>query len=82
MTRPQRPLARAALLVTLSVGLPASIGACASTQVRPWDRDLLAEKKMAFVPDPILHAVDEHIYFSREASTGGADVGGGGCGCN
>ncbi len=82
MTRPPRRLSRAALLVTLFVGLPASIGACASTQVRPWDRDLLAEEKMAFVPDPNLHAVDEHINFSREGSTGGADVGGGGCGCN
>ncbi|HEX3583376.1 MAG TPA: DUF4266 domain-containing protein, partial [Thermoanaerobaculia bacterium] len=27
-------------------------------------------------------SVDEHIYFSKEASMGGIDVGGGGCGCN
>ena len=26
--------------------------------------------------------LDEHIYFSKEASTGGAGFGGGGCGCN
>ena len=26
-------------------------------------------------------ALDEHIYFSKEASTGGASFGGGGCGC-
>jgi hypothetical protein len=24
----------------------------------------------------------DHIYFSREAATGGSGVGGGGCGCN
>jgi hypothetical protein len=30
----------------------------------------------------MLHAIDEHIYFSKEASMGGQDVSGGGCGCN
>jgi hypothetical protein len=50
--------------------------------VRPWDRDLLAQKKMSFVPNPMIQAVDEHIYFSKEGSTGGQEVGGGGCGCN
>ena len=30
----------------------------------------------------IRDAVDDHIYFSKEGSTGGSDVGGGGCGCN
>jgi hypothetical protein len=56
------------------------IAGCATVQ--PWDRDLLAEKKMSFVPSPMLLAIDEHIYFSKEASTGGIDAGGGGCGCN
>ena len=65
-------------LVTLA--LPALLAGCAT--VHPWDRDLLAEKRMRFVPCPMLHAIDEHIYFSKEASTGGQDVGGGGCGCN
>jgi len=71
---------RAALLLAL-LGLT---GGCAasSMKVRPWDRDLLAEKKMRFVPSPMVHAVDQHIYFSKEGSTGGQDVGGGGCGCN
>jgi hypothetical protein len=27
-------------------------------------------------------AIDEHIYLSNEASSGGRGVGGGGCGCN
>jgi len=52
------------------------------TTVQPWDRDLLAEKKMSFNPSPMLLAVDEHIYFSKEGSMGGMDAGGGGCGCN
>jgi hypothetical protein len=37
---------------------------------------------MRFVPLPLENAVDEHVYFSKEGSTGGADLGGGGCGCN
>jgi hypothetical protein len=36
---------------------------CATVQ--PWDRDLLAEKKMSLNPSPMLQAVDEHIYFSK-----------------
>jgi hypothetical protein len=56
--------------------------AAACTTVHPWDRNLLAEKKMSFNPSPMLQAVDEHIYFSKEASMGGMDAGGGGCGCN
>lgn len=26
--------------------------------------------------------IDDHIYFSKEASSGGRSFGGGGCGCN
>jgi hypothetical protein len=50
--------------------------------VKPWDRDLLADPRMQFIPSPMVHAVDQHVYFSKEGSTGGEDVGGGGCGCN
>ena len=50
--------------------------------VKPWERDLLARQQMQIVPSPALHAVDQHVYFSKEGSTGGQDVGGGGCGCN
>ena len=57
-----------------------AIGGCAT--VHPWDRDLLAQKQMSFNPTPMLQSIDEHIYFSKEASMGGASVGGGGCGCN
>jgi hypothetical protein len=65
------------LMIALALLL---IAGCSSVQ--PWDRDLLAEKKMSFIPSPMLLAIDEHIYFSKEASTGGIDAGGGGCGCN
>jgi hypothetical protein len=62
------------------LALPLVASGCAT--VKPWDRDLLAEKKMRFTPHPMLHAIDEHIYFSKEASMGGSDIAGGGCGCN
>ena len=55
---------------------------CASMGVQPWERDLLAEPGMQLDDDPVMTALDEHIYFSKEASTGGASFGGGGCGCN
>jgi hypothetical protein len=65
-------------LVVASLALASG---CAA-MVRPWDRDLLADPKMRLRPSPMMSAVDEHIYFSKEGSTGGAGVGGGGCGCN
>jgi len=71
-------------LVAVSLALVAATSGCATTalQVQPWDRDLLAEPKMRFVPYPMLNDIDEHIYFSKEGSAGGQGVGGGGCGCN
>jgi predicted small secreted protein len=67
------PLALLALSSLLAAG-------CAT--VRPWDRDLLSEKQMSFVPSNPEHDVDDHVYFSKEGSSGGQNVGGGGCGCN
>lgn len=66
----------------LFLGALASLTGCAAMSVKPWDRDLLAEKKMNFNPQPTHMALDDHIYFSKEGSTGGLNVGGGGCGCN
>ena len=75
--------ARLIVAALLAGALGMATGCAAmNARVRPWDRDLLAQKKMRFVPSPAVHAVDEHIYFSKEASTGGMDMGGGGCGCN
>lgn len=59
-----------------------TLSGCASLGVQPWERDLLAKKEMALVASPIDAALDDHIYFSKEASSGGRSFGGGGCGCN
>jgi uncharacterized protein DUF4266 len=77
-SRSARGLAAAALLAALA----ALASGCAATAMKPWDRDLLAQKKMRFVPSPVRYGIDQHIYFSKEGSTGGLEVGGGGCGCN
>jgi len=50
--------------------------------VRPWERGVLADPAMALNRDPLEIEFDEHIYFSKEASSGGRGFGGGGCGCN
>ena len=61
------------LLLLLAVQL---LSACSLERVKPWERDLLAEKKMQLNPSPLEAALDDHIYFSKEASSGGAGVGG------
>lgn len=55
---------------------------CTSMGVDPWDRDVLAKEEMQLTTDAIEAATDDHIYFSKEASSGGRGFGGGGCGCN
>lgn len=50
--------------------------------VKPWQKDILAQRSMQFPQDAIQAYADDHIFFSKEASTGGRGVGGGGCGCN
>lgn len=50
--------------------------------VRPWERGLLADPVMRLVSDPLEIELDDHMYFSKEASSGGRGFGGGGCGCN
>jgi hypothetical protein len=66
-------LVGAAALLTLSAG-------CAT--VKPWQRGTLADPIMQPDRDPIGQGLIDHIYFSREAASGGRSVGGGGCGCN
>lgn len=55
---------------------------CSSIGVQPWEREILAMDEMQLTTDPLEAATDDHIYFSKEASSGGRGFGGGGCGCN
>jgi hypothetical protein len=67
----------------IGIGLLAMMASgCTSMGVEPWERDILAKEEMQLTTDPVEAAIDDHIYFSKEASSGGRGFGGGGCGCN
>ena len=69
-------------MLLLGLVLAGLVQGCAAFSVKPWERDLLARPTMRFAPLPLETAVDTHVYFSKEGSTGGMGLGGGGCGCN
>jgi uncharacterized protein DUF4266 len=58
------------------------LSGCASLGVKAYDRDLLARDDMRLDANPVDTAIDDHLYFSKEASSGGRSYAGGGCGCN
>lgn len=72
---------RLILLTVLALALLLGSG-CSMEPVKPWERDILAQKKMQLVANPLEAYLDEHIYYSKESSSGGSGIGGGGCGCN
>lgn len=55
---------------------------CGCATVKPWERDILADYTMRSDRDPLENMLVEHMWFSREAASGGMSIGGGGCGCN
>lgn len=59
------------------------LSGCSTWQpVQPWEKGTLSRPEMTFEQDRLDAAFSEHTYFSKEASSGGNGVGGGGCGCN
>jgi hypothetical protein len=77
---------RLRLVVIAALGAMAVLSSACSTtaalRVRPWQRAALADETMNPDRDPLGAAMSEHVYFSREAASGGRGVGGSGCGCN
>ncbi|OUS32522.1 hypothetical protein A9Q99_00155 [Gammaproteobacteria bacterium 45_16_T64] len=57
-------------------------GLSACTQVKAYQRGTLARPDMAWKPNPLDSALKDHMYFAKEASSGGTQAAGGGCGCN
>lgn len=68
-------------LLLLAAGACAVSG-CALAPPQPWEKDLLARPSMAMDDDPLGRRLRTQVHQSREASSGGDSVGGGGCGCN
>ena len=66
----------------LLAGAVVLLSGCGSMGVKPWQRDVLAREEMQLNADPLDTAIDDHLYFSKEASSGGRSFAGGGCGCN
>ncbi|MEO8020135.1 MAG: DUF4266 domain-containing protein [Pseudomonadota bacterium] len=69
---------RLILLTTLCLALQG----CAHLGVQPWEREVLARDDMQLDVNALDTAFDDHIYFSKEGTSGGRGFGGGGCGCN
>lgn len=64
------------------LGLASLLGGCAGVGVNVWERDVLAKPEMQLNHQANNRTIDDHIYFSKEAASGGRGFGGGGCGCN
>lgn len=74
-------MGRAGLWTLIAVGC-SLLGACSAVGVKPWQRDVLSRPDMRPDGNGLDEAIDDHLYFSKEASSGGRSFGGGGCGCN
>lgn len=59
-----------------------SLSQTACMTVKAYEKGNLAKKEMAFITDGLEQDMKDHIYFSKEASSSGTAVSGGGCGCN
>jgi hypothetical protein len=61
-----------------------ALAGCASIEpwVKPYERDRLADRIMAFERDPVSGAYISHVYDAREGARGARGSAGGGCGCN
>ncbi len=71
--------------LALAVGILALtqlVFGCSAIGVQVWERDILSKPEMQPDNRAVDQAIDDHIYFSKEASSGGRSFGGGGCGCN
>ena len=75
------PTHRTKLVMLLAAGL-ATIALSGCIGVPPWKRDILARQSMQLNDHPNVLAAGDHIYFSKEGSSGGRTFDGGGCGCN
>ena len=75
-------MTRVVRIALLTLIAATGLAGCHSMGIAPWERDILAKKEMQLDAYAVEAALDDHIYFSKEASSGGRAFGGGGCGCN
>lgn len=74
---------KTSVLNLLAITALSWLGGCSNLgQVNAWEKGNLAKPAMTFEADPLDQRFVQHIYGSKENSSGGYGVGGGGCGCN
>jgi hypothetical protein len=68
----------------LALGLVAMLSGCGPIRpwVKPYERERLADRVMAWDRDPVASRYLEHVRENREGARGGTGAAGGGCGCN
>jgi len=69
-------------MIKRTITLIAILVVTACTNVQPWERGNLARPDMQFAPDALDAALQDQVYDSKEASSGGNKSAGAGCGCN
>jgi len=69
-------------LIFVMVAFCLVLSSCTLEKIAPWERNILAKPQMQLDSHAVDDGFDDHIYFSKEASSGGSSLGGGGCGCN
>ena len=79
---PTRAALRLAALGAALTAMATLSGCSALPTVQAWEKGNLARPEMGFERDALDSKFTDHIYFSKEAASGGTGVGGGGCGCN
>jgi len=73
---------RTTKLSLLALAMLSASGCSLVQPVQPWEKGMLSRPEMTFETDRLDAAYTEHVYFSKEAASGGSGAGGGGCGCN
>jgi hypothetical protein len=73
-----------AFRILVAFGLLLAMTGCGRIQpwVKPYERERLADRVMAWDRDGIATAYITHVRENREGAHGGTGATGGGCGCN
>ena len=68
----------------LTLGVLLALSGCGHIQpwVKPYERERLADRVMAWDRDAISTGYITHVHENREGAHGGTGAAGGGCGCN
>ncbi len=79
---PELTMGRSGLRICLACAALTVLSGCGTIGPSAWNKDLMARKEMQVTANATQQAMEDHIYFSKEAASGGRNAAGGGCGCN